>query len=240
MMTWFKDNWIRLNCIVTENNNNFSANENSEIVRKTIKDGAIYNEVSNYIDFLAPVSEAIDKMQSDKATVADGTEILKNLTEQFRSCAKREWFEKAENRFQKALTGPWLAANLLNPKYMGLKLTPHEIEKVLDWVNVKFPLSHGAVFEFIGEIRDAIKQKFEGMEGVDPLKFMRNQVALGKISSKLSDVLMVLHVLVPSSAGIEPVFSTMGHIHSDKRNRLSAEKVTQLTFINKILNQNFE
>ena len=240
MMTWFKDNWIGLNCIVTENNNNFSANDNSKNVRKTIKDGAIFNEVSNYIGFLAPVSEAIDKMQSDKATVADGTEIWKNLTEQFRSGAKREWLEKAENRYQKALTGPWFAANLLHPKYMGLNLTPYEIEKALDWVKVKFPLSHGAVFEFIGENRDAIKQKFEGMEGVDPLKFMRSQIALGKLSSKLIDVLMILHVLVPSSAGIERVFSTMGHIHSDKRNRLSAEKTTKLTFINKLLNQNFE
>ena len=70
--------WIGLNFIVTENNN-FSANENFKNVRKTIKDGAIFNEVSNYIDFLAPVSEAIDKMQSDKATV-DGTENWKNLT----------------------------------------------------------------------------------------------------------------------------------------------------------------
>ena len=65
-------------------------------------------------------------------------------------------------------------------------------------------------------------------------------IALGKLSSELSDVLMVLDVLVPSSAGIERVFSTMGHIHSDKRNRLSAEKTTKLTFINKVLNQNFE
>ena len=65
--------WTGLNCIVTENNN-FGANENSENVRKTIEDGAIFNEVSNYIDFLDPVSEAIDQMQSDEATV-DGTEI---------------------------------------------------------------------------------------------------------------------------------------------------------------------
>ena len=104
----------------------------------------------------------------------------------------------------------------------------------------KFPLSHGAVFEFIGENRYAIKQKFEGMEVVDPLKFMRSQIALGKLSFELSDVLMVSHVLVPSRAGIERVFSTMGHIHTDKRNRVSAEKTTQLTFINKLLNQIFE
>ena len=67
---------------------------------------------------------------------------------------------------------------------------------------------------------------------------MKSQTALGKISPQLNEVLLIVHALIPSSAGVERVFSTKVHIHADTRNRLPAEKITQFIFFNELLNQN--
>ena len=42
--------------------------------------------------------------------------------------------------------------------------------------------------------------------------------------------------MAPSSAGLESVFSSMGHVHSEIRNRLNSEKVRKLAFCMRLLN----
>ena len=49
---------------------------------------------------------------------------------------------------------------------------------------------------------------------------------------KVSDI---LNALVPSSAGLERMFSTMGFICDSERNRLDPEKHKELTFCYKML-----
>ena len=41
--------------------------------------------------------------------------------------------------------------------------------------------------------------------------------------------------LPPSSAGLERVFSSLGFVHSDVRNRLGHEKATKLAFVMRAL-----
>ncbi len=60
---------------------------------------------------------------------------------------------------------------------------------------------------------------------------MKSQIALPKYSPQLSEILLILRALTPSSAGVERVFSTMGHIRSGTRNRLSTLKATKLIFV---------
>ena len=47
-----------------------------------------------------------------------------------------------------------------------------------------------------------------------------------------------LIALIPSSAGLERAFSTMGFIHSDLRNKLGPEKVGKLAFCMRLLKDN--
>ena len=51
---------------------------------------------------------------------------------------------------------------------------------------------------------------------------------MDKIRDKIGKLALKLYALPPSSAGIEPVFSTLGYVHSDIRNRLGQEKAAKL------------
>ena len=45
--------------------------------------------------------------------------------------------------------------------------------------------------------------------------------------------------MAPSSAGLERLFSSMGYVHSDIRNRLDPERVRKLAFCMRLLNKSF-
>ena len=53
---------------------------------------------------------------------------------------------------------------------------------------------------------------------------------------ELSELAQTLLNVVPSSAGLERIFSSMGFVHSDLRNRLAPEKVGKLAFCLRVLN----
>ena len=59
---------------------------------------------------------------------------------------------------------------------------------------------------------------------------------LGNFLEKLGRVSEELMAMVLSSAGLERVFSSMGHVHSEIRNKLNPEKVRKLAFCMRLLN----
>ena len=61
--------------------------------------------------------------------------------------------------------------------------------------------------------------------------FIKSQVLTGELSVKLGNVSEKILNLPPSSAGIERVFSSLGYVHSDVRNRLGQEKAAKLAFV---------
>ena len=60
--------------------------------------------------------------------------------------------------------------------------------------------------------------------------FIRSQILTGEIGDKIGKLALKLYALPPSSAGIERVFSTLGYVHGDIRNRLGQEKAAKLAF----------
>ena len=51
---------------------------------------------------------------------------------------------------------------------------------------------------------------------------------MGIISEELGTLAVTLEKLAPSSAGLERIFSTVGFIQNDLRNRLGMEKLTYI------------
>ena len=67
----------------------------------------------------------------------------------------------------------------------------------------------------------------------------KSQEILGNLEKELVELAVTLISIAPSSAGLERVFSSMGFVHSDLRNRLAPEKVGKLAFCLRVLNEKF-
>ena len=72
----------------------------------------------------------------------------------------------------------------------------------------------------------------------DP-NFYKSQELLGNLQKELLELALTLLSIAPSSAGLERVFSLMGFVHSDLRNRFSCDKVSKLAFCLRVLNGNW-
>ena len=66
--------------------------------------------------------------------------------------------------------------------------------------------------------------------------FVRAQVLWGYFSDKLDRESEELMAMAPPSVGLERVFSSMGHVHSENRNKLNPEKIRKLAFCMRLLN----
>ena len=65
---------------------------------------------------------------------------------------------------------------------------------------------------------------------------MKVQATLVNVGKEICEIACLHYVLVPSSAGMERIFSTMRLVHTNLRNKLSIEKVQKLTFCSRLLN----
>ena len=49
---------------------------------------------------------------------------------------------------------------------------------------------------------------------IDIFKFLKSQVILGNLAEDIKEIADALLVFIRSSAGLEPVFSTLGFVHN--------------------------
>ena len=59
---------------------------------------------------------------------------------------------------------------------------------------------------------------------------LKSQILTSEIGDTIGKLVLKIYTLPPSSAGVERVFSTLGYVHSDIRNRLGQEKAAKLAF----------
>ena len=90
--------------------------------------------------------------------------------------------------------------------------------------------------DYLGGDKDILKAAFMKMPSCKLPNFFRAQKTIGVLKDDLAELALRLIGLVPSSAGVERVFSSMGFVHSDMRNRLGHDKVAKLAFFMRVLN----
>ena len=64
----------------------------------------------------------------------------------------------------------------------------------------------------------------------DLLTFIEGHVLLGNYLKQMQKIAEDVLSLIPSSAGLELIFSSLGFVHDETRNRLSIEKANKLAF----------
>ena len=84
----------------------------------------------------------------------------------------------------------------------------------------------------MGNHKEKVAEEYSKFKepGPDAAGYIKSQVLFGNMTAKVGQLALTLLSLAPSSGGVERVFSTMGFIHDDYRNKLSNEKVAKLAF----------
>ena len=185
--------------------------------------------MEDVVKFLEPVSKALDKMQEDSTNVAEAVMIWKELIETFRRSEGRDWLIKAETRHSKSVPASWFAANLMHPEYVGLTLFPSELKLAMEWLESEYPDAYPEVINYVGSDRDIIQENWKKAKRAKVANFMKVQATLGNVRKEFCEIACLHCVLVPSSAGMEIIFSTMGLVLTNLRNKLSIEKVQKLS-----------
>ena len=83
-----------------------------------------FTEVKNLQSQLQPISSALDKLQSDSATIADACEEWLDL---LLSPDLEPYSDKVRHRFQQALKTDHYLANLIHPIYRRKKIDPSNV-----------------------------------------------------------------------------------------------------------------
>ncbi|XP_077264021.1 uncharacterized protein LOC143898425 [Temnothorax americanus] len=182
--------------------------------------------LQDYVLIFDPVCEIINKCQRSNSSIADACE---------------EWFKLSiptdninyekilQDRLEKALRPAILTANYLHPVYKGKRFMHLEKyrRQVYDFLgkelNIENPPDHPDVQAFINGTGIFKSLNNKNIKSPQTYWFI-----VGKTYSLLGGLAEKLMKIPASSAQIERVFSNWSFIHSDLRNRLTAERSQKL------------
>ena len=132
VLEWFVNGWQKLRKIVEEHQEYF--NGQGKTCAKFIRDLTVFQQAEEALHCLKPVGVALDAMQADFVSIADGVEIWKNRLNKFRNSEQREWLLLADTRYNNAVSDVWFAANVLHPKYGWQQITQSELKLAMEFI----------------------------------------------------------------------------------------------------------
>jgi len=197
-------------------------------VAEIINDYNLYKDVTDVVQMLDPVSQALDKLQGEKANVSEACHTWLGLIEEesLQACKSI-----VSTRMNKALKPFHFFAYLMDHKYRGKRLSPEQREIAREWLkNIQvenFPF----VIAFEAEASPYPATYFSAAAVTMHPVIWWNAVA--KSSSIPSNFVAIITQLLSSpasSASIERVFSSFSGVHSNLRNRLGVVKAAKLVF----------
>ena len=199
-------------------------------IRTLILNVGLYNEAEHLRTQLQPVSNALDKLQSDSVSIADACEWLSLLQEkQLEPC-----MSQMEKRFDQAMTPCHYLANMLHPVYRGKNLKTEHISSAQDMLLNLNSDSYlvPALLTFMTDFSHIPK----ALQHEPTIKNVKVDVWWWSVErSKTVDralcTLAIKLLLMPvSSAATQRIFSNFGMIQSKLRNRLGLAKATKLVY----------
>jgi hypothetical protein len=201
-----------------------------------INDFNLYRNAKDTLSQLKPVAVALDKLQSDKSSLAEACHQWISLLE---NESLRQHYKVIEKRFKQAIQPFHLMAYILHPSYGGSKLNAEQREEARQWCRSRnssfLPLliaydTQSSPFPssfFLDEVVKSLKPEI-WWKGV--LKDSKSEVC-----AQFSNLAIRLLTAPASSAAVERIFSNFGFVHSKLRNRLKSETAAKLVFCYRML-----
>lgn len=201
-------------------------------IRNLIHNVGLFSEVKNLQ--LQPISSALDKLQSDSATIADACEEWLNL---LLSPDLEPYSDKVRHRFQQAMTPDHYLANLLHPVYRGKKLDPSHVNNAQEKLLESSPDAVPDLLDFMTDsvalpkalVHQAVITKTK------PKVWWSSTEHSNTVNKTICKLAMQLLSMPSSSASTERVFSNFGVIQTKLRNRLGLQKAAKLVFCYRFL-----
>ena len=203
-------------------------------VRDKVSNLSLKRSAEDLLARLEPIAVALDKVQSDKCTIAEAVDIWKGL---FTSLSNdKDSMNAVKKRYNQVITKAHLLANLIHPSLQGKALTEEEVNTAMEYASEKFPSLVPIIMKF-----QAKSPPFHAFKFSDSVIKTMSATEWWKAHSSIlsSDVISAVQQLlsaVASSSGIERVFSSYGLVHSKLRNRLGTTKAVKLVFLFKTMN----
>ena len=199
-------------------------------VTQKVNSLALYRNAQDLVAQLEPIAVGIDRLQSDKACLADTVDVWLGLLEDEKLEPHRR---ELERRLDQAVTDAHLAAYLVHPRYMGAKLSLQQYDRAM----AHFPEDlHPVIVQMHGEQSPFPKAFFSApMKMLHPTEWWGGVSKRPGVNPKLAEEALALLSKPPSSASIERTFSSFGFIQSKLRNRLGHDTASKLVFAYGIL-----
>jgi len=204
-------------------------------ISQILNDSSVYAKVTEAISVLKPISIALDVAQQQSSTIADIVEQWVNLQDKLPPQIRdSEYFKK---QLKIGLTAMAAAANIIHPKYRGMRLKTDQKNLGLNWISEK----NSNFILYAAEMANISSPYFyDAFQKDDILKSMSPVNWWNAASTQLVDPAMIELasgiLAMPSGTGsLERCFSKLGNILSKKRSRLGIEKGSKLCCINNSL-----
>lgn len=98
-------------------------------IRNNIHNVGLFSEAKHLHSQLAPIADALNRLQGDATSIADACEVWLSLLS---SRSLEPYKEKVEKRFHQTMTPCHYLANIMHPLFKGKKLKPCHISEALD------------------------------------------------------------------------------------------------------------
>lgn len=208
-------------------------------IKKVILDDVFWTNLQYVKQILHPIAISIKILESDSSLLSEVVYIFnyikKTIEESEEGNFKEKLLEYLENRFKFCCKPIHFAANLLDPRFKGKQLNDHEVMIAIDFISQMADLSNLDVGEVVANLahfrtetgffsRDTLWKSATSTHPVIWWKGLCTLQPLMKIASRILNG-------PPSSASAERNWSLHGFVHTNKRNRLTQDKVQKLVAI---------
>jgi hypothetical protein len=200
-------------------------------IAKLINNIGLLNEAKNLHSQLQPIAKALDRLQSDTASIADACEEWLVLLQQDEL---KTHLTTVTKRFKEAVTEFHYLANLLHPRYRGKRLSAQAAESARQLLISLHPenpeiIADLCAFQAGAEPFPPSLMSASCVDHLAPTIWWTSILnSKATVSPLLINVALKLLRLPSSSAAIERVFSNFGLVQSKLRNQLGLEKAAKL------------
>lgn len=200
--------------------------------RRILENASISRSCDDLLVLFDPVCHALNKMQCATTTLSEAVEIWIELLQ--KAPKKAGGYDLLVARSKQALECPFfLLANVLDPRFKGAKLTPAQVD-----VARQFAEEEGSEMAVALNLYLARSSPFRPalfVEGVEPIAWWKAGLVSG-FPKCLCELALRFASSLASTASLERIFSTMGHVYGRRRTHLGVEKAGKLSFLFRSLN----
>lgn len=222
------------------------------VIKKYILDDIFWKNLQYFKQILLPIANSINLIESDKSLLSEVPYVFKYIkdaiinvpvsaeNDTIRENLRENLLKYVEERFDFCCKPIHFVANLLDPRFKGKQLNEDQVMMATDFVSEMtrvLNLDLGKVMANLAHFRTGTgffirKSLWECVSSTHPVIWWQGLCTSQPLMPVASRILNG----PPSSASSERNWSLHGIIHTNKRNRLTKDKVQKLVAIQSSLN----